>query len=492
VTGREPHDSLREGAATAAGGAAARAGTVYFVAAGPGQPELLTCRGARLLTTADVVVIGTDLGEIPSAIPENTVVLDRHADEDRTASSLIERARAGSSAVHLSVRGPGSGLLARIIGAGVPCEVVPGVDSALAAATFAGVPLSTRSAAARAIALDGLPAELARALEEPLAARPATETCLLVEEAGSPFQRVSAMELGSVRGALAALVPSRRAALVLGDRVTADRARWLEARPLHGRTVALLRARAQTARLKAELRALGASVQEHSVIAFLPPLDPEPLERAARDLSSFDWVVFTSPNGADAVLETLRRSRRDARAFGRARVAVIGEGTAAPLRKAGIEPDLVARDAIGEGLLEDLVRSGVREKRVLLPRADIARPALAEGLAKAGARVEPVVAYRTVPSEDDLAPLREGLARGAIDAVLFTSSSTALYLEKKLGKGELARAFLGAKTIAASMGPVTSASLRELGLEPGVEAKDHTMNGLVRALCERFSASRAT
>jgi uroporphyrinogen-III synthase len=198
------------------------------------------------------------------------------------------------------------------------------------------------------------------------------------------------------------------------------------------------------------------------------------------------WVIFTSANGVEAVFARLEALALDARVFGGASIAAIGPATAAALRQHGLRADYAPAEALTSAILADFRRRDLRDVRVLLPRADIAPPDLADGLAALGAVVQSVVAYRTVPAEGLAAEARRALAGGAVDTACFTSSSTVRNLVDALD-GDVA---LLAPLTVACIGPVTAATARELGLRVDVVAREHTVTGLVAALCEAASAAR--
>ncbi len=244
---------------------------------------------------------------------------------------------------------------------------------------------------------------------------------------------------------------------------------WLERRPLHGETVAVTRARAQASGLAARLRELGAEVVETPAIRIEPlPVElPEPP----------DLLVLTSPNGVRLFFEALPG---DARALAHTRVAAIGPGTAAALREHGVEADVVPERFVAEGLLEALEAEPLDGRRVVVARAAEARDVLPDGLRERGARVEVVALYETVAEaldEAQKAALREA------SYVTFTSSSTVRFF---LSGGGIVPD--GARIV--SIGPVTSETLREHGLEPDVEAERHDVDGLIAALTADAEARR--
>jgi len=256
-----------------------------------------------------------------------------------------------------------------------------------------------------------------------------------------------------------------------------------EARPLLGWTVVVTRAAAQAGDLARLLNDRGASVREVPLIRLEPPDDDAPLRAAVGSLGSFDWVVFTSANGVEWFWATLERESLDASAFGAARIACIGPGTAAALARRGIRPDLVPDAHVAEALLEALEQAGeLSGTRILLPRA-AGRPVLPDGLRARGAEVVEVEAYRTVPETARAAELRSWLAADAIDALTFTSPSTVVTFVDSVG-AETGRALV------AVIGPVTADAARTAGLPVHIEATDHTMLGLAEALARHALQER--
>ena len=264
---------------------------------------------------------------------------------------------------------------------------------------------------------------------------------------------------------------------------------WLDRRPLFGRRVVVLRMQGQASDTADLLLACGADPWIFPTIALHPPPDPGPLREALRDLASYDVVAFTSANGVDQVFVELDAMGRDARAFGECKVAAIGTATAKRLRDRGIAPDVVAKEFRGESLAVSIEEAcGVlRDKRVLIPRAREAREVLPELLRAQGATVDVVVAYETLPPEpSSVVPLREALEAARVDAVLLTASSTVTNLCALLGEGHGA---LLRSACVASIGPITTARAKELGLEVQVEADPYTIPGLIEALERHFAGS---
>ena len=474
--------------------------TVYLVGAGPGDPGLLTVRADQVLRRADVVVY--DRLSVVALLD----LAPRHAERVLVgkAPGRVTMAQADINALLVSL-GRTRGTVVRLKGgdpfvfarggeearalaeADVPYEVVPGITSALAAPAYAGIPVTLRhsstsftvvtghedpSAGAggsvdwRAIAkvggtiviLMGVATIERIAVELMAGGLPGDTPAAAVHWGTRPEQR-------TVRATLATLSAHDLATpsvIVVGE-VAAVELPWFERRPLFGRSVVVTRTRHQASELSAALLELGAAVVEVPVIELGPPDDGgAALVEAAAGLDRYDWVILTSPNGAARLLDAVP----DARAFGRAKVAVIGPGTAAVMAAARIVADLVPEHFVAESLLEAFP-SG--PGRVLLARATVARDLLPSGLRDRGWEVDVVDAYRTGPASiTDV----QRAAVAAADLITFTSSSTVEHALAAFGAAGLPPAV-------ACIGPVTAATARALGLTVDVEARVHTIDGLV-------------
>jgi uroporphyrinogen III methyltransferase/synthase len=359
--------------------------------------------------------------------------------------------------------------------AGIPFEVVPGVTAGVAAPAYAGIPVTHRQAASAVAFVTGHEDldwdALARfpgtvviymgvrklgAITDRLigAGRSRQEPAVVIERGTLPGQRVLAGTLGTI-----ATAGARAPAIAVFGEVAALRERL----PLAGISVAVTRARAQASGLAARLQMLGAEVVEAPAIRIVP------LDGPAPELERYDLVCLTSPNGVRLLFERINAEGRDARALAHARIAAIGPGTAAALIEHGITPDIVPERFMAEGLVEAL--AAVSARRALVARAAEARDVLPDALRAAGIDVDVIALYETVAE-----PLSDAQvnALAEVDYVTFTSSSTVKYL--------LENAEVRADARIASIGPVTSAALRERGLEPDVEASRHDIDGLVNAL----------
>ncbi len=498
---------------------------VYLVGAGPGDPGLVTLRGREVLALADVVVydalISERLLDHAPAEAERIYVGKRAAQhtlsQEEINALLVEKARAGATVVRLKggdpyVFGRGGEEALALVEAGIDFEVVPGVTAAIAAPACAGIPVTHRHMASGVALVTGHEADdkTDSALDwDALARWPGTLVFYMgvknlaaisanliahgrsAETPAAAIRRGTTPRQQTITGTLATLPQAAEqagleppAVILVGDVVVLrDRLQWFERRPLFGRRIVVTRARAQASELAKRLEAAGAETLEAPAIRIEPPDDPAALQTAARHAASFHWIVFTSVNGVEAYFEALADAGLDARALASARIATIGPATAERLARFGLRPDLQPETFTGAAVAEALAATGnLAGLRILLPRTDIAPKELPKALAAQGAEVREVVAYRTVPDTASCDVVAEALEADEIDWLTFTSSSTVGNFIGAVGKDRVC----ASRARIASIGPTTSATLREAGLEPTVEADPHTIPGLVNAIvsCE--------
>ncbi len=506
-------------------------GRVSLVGAGPGDPGLLTARALALIAEADVILHDRLIPSEALAGARGDAELlfvgkeggGASVPQEQTDALMVDRALAGAHVVRLKGGDPfvfgRGGEEARVLReAGIPFEVVPGITSGIAAPAYAGIPVTHRDHASAVALVTGhgradeggedelvpgidwaglaaFPGTLVfymgvRQLEHIAASliaagRPPGEAAAIVERGTLPDQR-------EVVATLATIAQRAREENVRPPSVTvvgsvAALGRELSWRPpahplrgggpLAGRTVAVTRARAQASELAQRLRALGARVIE------APAIRIEPLAFTLPDLSGYDLVCFTSPNAVSLLFERLAQAGRDARAFAAARVAAIGPGTARALRERGLVADVVPERFVAEGLVQALGPAPVRRALVARPRE--ARDVLPDALRQRGADVDVLALYATVAEPLAASTLQ---AVRSSDYVTFTSSSTVrFFLQAIGGPGELPPT---ARSV--SIGPATSETLREHGLEPDVEAERHDIDGLVAALVRDADARAQT
>jgi len=491
-------------------------GIVYLVGAGPGDPGLLTLRGAECLGRADVVLY--DYLANPSLLrhcrPDALLVcLGRHG-RDRVWSqpqihvAMIEHARAGRVVVRLKGGDPAVfGRLAEecaaLAEAKIGWEIVPGVTAALAAGSYAGVALTHRDSASAVALVTAHESEDKQSAEldyQALAKFPGTLVFYMgvttaehwtqaLIAAGKPAEtpvavvrRCTWADQRVIYGTLADIATQIRASklrppalFVVGEAVQRSGGpNWFTARPLFGQRVLVARPQLQALEAEARLRELGADVLVQPAIEILPPVDWSAVDSALDRLGEFDWLVFSSVNGVRFVCDRLWSLGHDLRMLGGVRLAAMGPGTAAELERRGLRADLVPDEYRAEALAEALARNAAG-RRFLLARASRGREVLAEQLRAAGGAVEQVVVYdsRDVPATN--ADVASDLAAGTIDWTLVTSSSIARSLVQMFGSHL-------EKTKLASISPVTSQTLTELGCSVAAEASVYTIDGLINAI----------
>jgi len=516
----------------AASGGAAGAGVVYLVGAGPGDPDLITLRGAQLLREADVVVFDAlSAPELLELVPAAALRIDvgkrghnqPPRSQEEISALLVAHARAGRRVVRLKggdpfVFGRGGEEASACAAAGIACEVVPGVSSAIGALAYAGIPVTDRRHSASFAVVTGHkdPGEAAaetrwealahaadtlvilmgmRNLEgllaRLLAAGRAPETpAAAVMDASLPNQRVVTAPLGELAARVREAGLSAPAVVVVGDVVRLrETLAWFEARPLRGRRVLVTRSREQAPELASALRRAGAEPVLAPLIEIAPPADWRAVDAALELAGGWDALLFTSANAVRALAERAR-SRGVGLAALAERVYCVGPSTAEAARREGLAVHGVpAAQLDAEGLLERVAQElPPRGRRFLFACAEQARDALPSGLRAAGARVEVVVVYRTLAAAADGAALRERIARGELDALTFASPSAAKHFAELMGESGLAAA---RRCVVAAIGPQTAEALSKLGLAPDAVATRASGAALVEALAAGFAARGA-
>jgi len=503
----------------------------YIIGAGPGGPGLMTLRAVRCLAAADVVLYDRLVDERVLRFARRGAELifvgksssSHSMEQDEINALMIEKAREDKCVVRLKggdpyVFGRGGEEAIALRDAGIDFEVVPGITAAGALGAYAGIPLTHRALAASVALATGHedPAKgepqvdwqtLARAadtigiymgvkrlgkiVEKLLSAGLAPETpAAIVRNCAAPSQRTVVATLGEIAGIAEREQIHPPAVTIIGKVVSLrDKLNWFERLPLFGRKVLVTRAKDRAAELSDILEELGAYALEIPMIRIEPPEDTHPLDEAVENLRRYDWLVFTSVNGVDAFVDRMRALNRDARALYRIRICCIGPATAARVEQHFLKVDCIPERFVSEEIPKAMLKCGtLREKDILMPRADIASPDLAEQLRALGACVTDVVAYRTLPAEFDADGLFARLGAGEIDAVTLASASTARNLAATLGWKRVKD--IADKSIFAAIGPVTARAAREAGIPVTIEAAEHTLSGLVQALVEHFGSEK--
>lgn len=500
-------------------------GTVYLVGAGPGDLGLLTLRGAELLRRADVVVYdGLVNPQLLNLAPPGAEVIyggKRAGEQTRSQEDLsrllVAKATEGKTVVRLKggdpyVFGRGGEEAEELADASVPFEVVPGVSSFVAVPNYAGVPLTHRGFNSRLTLITGHedPAKEASTVDWPQVARtPGTKVILmgtdrigeiariLVEHGMDGRTPIALVRWGttgrqrSVEGTLdtigqvlaeSGVTPPTVA--VIGEVVKLrGKLNWFERRPLFGQRVVVTRARDQASHTASRLRELGAEVLEVPTIKFVAPTRREDLVDALLELNSYDWLVFTSPNGVTQFFHYFFRQFHDLRDIGGARLAAVGPATANKLKELHLQVDLMPDEAIGAKIAEAFSEyESIENLKICLLRAEVANPELPRALEALGAIVDDIACYKTVPETEDPGGVSRDLEENGADWILFTSSSTVEHFHSRFDLPAMVKKHPRLKL--ASIGPETSKTLAALGLTATVEANPHSIDALLLAIAE--------
>lgn len=516
-----------------------RAGFVALVGAGPGDPGLLTLRGRELLEAADAVVYDSlaaakllDFCRVDAErIHAGKRAAAHSMTQDQINALLVRLGSEGKRVVRLKggdpfVFGRGGEECEALAAAGIAFEVVPGITAAVAAAAYAGIPITHRDFNSSFTLITGHEKESAYRDPQAAARDPAEGSsrvdwaaiaklpCVAfymgvkslpriarnlidhgmdpqtpaatIQWGTTPRQRTITASLATIADEAAAAGIGAPAITIIG-RVVAmrDTIGWFEKRPLFGQRVIVTRTRQQASELSMKLATRGADVIEAPTIEIVPADDPSRVTDALHGIrdGGYDWLIFTSVNGVHETVEAMRRQQIDARSLAGVKVAAVGEATARAVREGlCIEPDLVPERATAEALADGFAAADqIAGRRFVLLRADIGRPVLVDRLTAGGAkRVEDVAIYETRPAAALPGEVAAALERGEVRWVTFTSSSTARNFVSLLGAG-YAKILAGVGI--ASIGPITTDTLRELGLTPAVEASSAGIDALVDAIC---------
>ena len=490
---------------------------VYLVGAGPGDPGLITVKGRKILERADSILYdhlaSERLLDLAPAHAERVYVGKKRAAHEATqeeiTAMLIERARRGQTVVRLKggdpfIFGRGGEEMEALTAAGIAFEIVPGVTTPLGLAAYSGVPLTHREHTSAVTFVTGHSVEAidwskvgasetivlfmglvnfpAIAWELIKHGRSAGTPAMAVRWATRPDQQTIAGTLGDLAARIEQAGMKPPATIVIGEVVALrERFNWFEKLPLFGKRIIVTRDRRQSSMLAEPLEALGAEILFVPVIEIADPAESSSLDHAIQNLASYDWLIFTSVNGVRHFVEALDRSDGDLRNL-KAKLCAIGSSTRAAVEALHLRVDVMPEEYVAESLLESLAGEDLKGKRILLPRAAVARDLVPVTLRERGAVVDVVEAYRTIIPADAAARAKDALARKP-DWITFTSSSTVKNLLAVTDREALA----GIKV--ASIGPVTSVTAREAGLTVDVEAEPHTIEGLVDAIV-RTRASR--
>jgi uroporphyrinogen III methyltransferase/synthase len=498
-------------------------GMVYLVGAGPGDAGLMTLRGAELLGRADVVVydalVNTDLLRLAPEGAEFIYAGKRsglHAiPQEELSRLLVDKARPGKLVVRLKggdpyVFGRGGEEAEVLAAAGMPFEVVPGISSSIAGPNYAGIPLTHRDhcssfsvitghedptkqdtdvdwgQVARApgtkVVLMGV-TRIGKIADSLVANGMAKETPVAVIRWATTGRQQSVFgTLQTIAGVVEAAKFMPPAIIVIGDVVKLrEKLNWFEKRPLFGRRIVVTRTRKQASQLSKQLQDRGADVLEIPVIKTVTPDDRQSIADVLLELNSYNWLVFTSPNGVTAFFDYFFKAFGDVRDIGGVRIAAVGAATAAKIRELHLTVDVMPDEYVTAKVADALAKhESIENLKILLLRAQVANRDLPKALEEMGAIVDDVAVYKTVPETEDRDGYAERLLKEGADWITFTSSSTVENFNARFDLKDLTQRFPSLKL--ASIGPETTKAIAVLGLKPAVEAKEHTIEGLVKAI----------
>ncbi len=495
-------------------------GSVYLVGAGPGDAGLLTLRGAELLRRADMVIydllVNPTLLRLASPTAE-IISRGKRTDfsQEQINELMISKAREGKCVVRLKggdpyIFGRGGEEAEALAAAKIHFEVVPGISSIVAAPNYAGIPLTHRDHCSSFTVFTGHenPEEGKTGLHyEQIAKIPGTKVVLmgmdhlckwaesLVAHGMPPETPVAMVRWGtrgkqrSVSGTLATIAKlamekklTPPVITIIGDVVKLrGKLNWFEQRPLFGQRIVVTRARGQAEEFSQKLSELGAEVLEVPVIKTDLPTRKDDVVDALLALNSYDWLVFTSPNGVTAFFDIFFRRFQDLRDIGGARIAAVGAVTAARLRELHLQVDVTPEEYVGRKVAEALKKyQDIENVKMCLFRAENANPDLPRALEEMGAIVDDIAIYKTVAETEDRFGTGARLLEHGADWVTFTSSSTVEHFHARFDLPKLLKKFPQMKL--ASIGPETSKAIRALKLAPAFEAKEHTSDGLIAGL----------
>jgi uroporphyrinogen III methyltransferase/synthase len=512
---------------TAAKNPKSKQGVCYLAGAGPGDLGLVTLRVRELLERADVVVFDylCNPEMLKWARKDAEIIYagkkaGQHTlKQDEINALLVQKTSDGSTVLRLKggdpfLFGRGGEEAEALADAGLAFEVIPGVTSSIAAPAYAGIPVTHREHTSQLTIFTGHedPTKPEAALDySRIATQPGTKVMLMGVERLGPItaamldagakatlpvalirwgttgrQQTLVGTLGTIADKVAKSGFTAPAVAVFGDVVTLrDKLNWFERRPLFGKRIVVTRTRQQAGSLSSSLRDLGADVFELPTIRIEPPVKVREFAELVQDAHKYDWIVFTSPNGVTAFFDMFFRLYGDVREIGGVRIAAIGPATAAKVRDYHLAVDLQPTEFIAEAIIAEFAKQGsVENQTILLARAEQSRDVLPKELARLGAIVDEAVAYRTVPETEDVSG---GIARfreeGA-DLITFTSSSTVEnFMALKLP--------IPSTLKTASIGPITSKTMRDLGLKVDVEAKQYDIPGLTAAIKQYYIGQNA-
>ncbi|MFW2368919.1 MAG: uroporphyrinogen-III C-methyltransferase [Desulforhopalus sp.] len=506
-------------------------GKVYLVGAGPGDPGLITVRGKRLLEKAEVVVydyLASRKLLRHAPVEAELIYVGKKGGVKHTFTQeeinqmLVDHALQGKMVVRLKggdpfIFGRGGEEVEKLYAAGCPFEVVPGVTSATAAATYAGIPITHRDYTASVAFLTGhedptkessnidwaklatgagtlvvymgiknLPIIVATLIKH---GRDPKTPVAVVRWASTPEQRSVVGTLETIAEVVQGAGIKPPSLIIVGEVVNLrDTIDWYEKRPLFSKKIIVTRTREQASDLVAGLEEFGANCLEYSTIRIKSVESYDVLDSELERLDEYHWILFTSLNGVKYFFERLYSKGMDSRDLKGPDIAAVGKSTADLLLRYGVSADLIPNTFTGEGLAESLLDQGVEGRNILIPRGLHGREILPETLRGAGAQVTVAPVYQNCPVQGDKERLLEELRDGKVDMITFTSSSTVRNFLAMLdleNQEQLQEILAGMKI--AAIGPITAKTVTDSGLKVDVQPDEFTINDMIRSIVTYYS-----
>lgn len=496
-------------------------GLVYLVGAGPGDPELITVKGLRVMEQADVIIYDRLVNSrlLKHARAEAEILYVGKSPQENAFSQekinrlIAQKAKEGKMVVRLKggdpfVFGRGGEEAEYLKSEQVPFEIVPGITSAIAAPAYAGIPVTHRDFSSSFAVITGTHKgsawvdwrELAKSTETLVFlmgmknlpfiidqliqnGREPTTPIALIQWGTTIEQKVVIGNLGNIEQKVSNSSFQSPVIIIIGQVVQLhEKLRWFEKKPLFGQRILITRGQEQSKELADKIMDLGGEPLELPVIRMVPPRKCQELDQALQRLDEYDWVIFTSVNGVKFFFERLKERKIDIRKMAKAKIAVVGPKTKEVIEEKGIIIDCIPREHVAESLIETLRSMVSSGERVLLPRSDIARNLLPLELKKMGCHVEAVDAYDTIVADEKTDEVVKKLQEGLIHVITFTSSSTVRNFRQIISEITDSWQDLIVNIKVVCIGPITAQTAQELGFTVDAVANPYTIDGLIKAL----------
>jgi uroporphyrinogen III methyltransferase/synthase len=500
-------------------------GKVYIVGAGPGDPKLLTLKGKECLEIGDVIIydyLANEMLLTHARKDAEKIYVGKKAgkkiySQERINELMVSKAKEGKIITRLKggdpfVFGRGGEEAEELAKAGISFEIVPGVTSAIAAPAYAGIPLTHRDYTSTVAFITGQedPTRESKIAWDRIPTAAGTLVFFmgsqnlsyiinkLIENGRDLKTPVALIRWGTradqktITGDLENIIDKAKEGgfgppgiIVVGDVVNLrERLRWFEKKPLFGKRIIITRPKGQSRGFAEMLQIHGAEVIEFPTIEIASPRSYEEMDSAISRIEGYDWIIFTSVNGVKPFFERLKTNKKDIRTLKGIRICAIGPKTAKEVESYGLSLDLIPEEYRAESVIDAIGKEDIKCKKILIPRAEVAREVLPDELRNMGAEVDVVTAYRTLRPEAELGWIRKYFLDRKVSAITFTSSSTVKNFMEMFGK-EAGSLLNG--VVVACIGPVTRKTAEELGIKTDIMPEDYTTTALAEALVKYFS-----